>query len=87
MTSRPCFAVNLDADAVDMRRECALLGFEERLVRLVAAADVEVEHALLFGDVEQDREETLPPFLKKDGNPVAALDHAAQLEDHFARAA
>ena len=83
----PFLGRELDADTIDERRERTLLGLEEGLVHLVAAADVNIEQALVFREIEKDREKTLPSFLKQHRDPVAALDHSAQLEDHLARVA
>ena len=60
----PLLRGELDSHTVDVRGEGALLGLQEGLIHFVAAANVEVQQPFVFGDVEQNGEEALPPFLE-----------------------
>ena len=71
----------LDTDAIDEGGERAVVDLQESLVDLVAAADIEIKHAILGRHIKQDGQEALFAFLEYDGDPVAALDQTFELED------
>ena len=67
-------------NAIDVRGKGAALGFQIRLIGFDATTDVEIKLVTFFGNIDKDREEALPSFLKNNGNPVATFDEAAQLK-------
>ena len=69
----------LQTDAVDVGGEGAVRRLEVGLVGFGAAADVEVDQAVGFGDVDQHGQEALPALLEENADAVTAFDHAPQL--------
>ena len=77
------FDRELDTDAIDRRRERTRVYTKERLIDILASADIEVKRSFLRRDIQKDGQETQPPFLKNDRYFVPAFDQAFDMKNYF----